>query len=320
MLRHLPPLTDPNVLVGTETRDDAAVYRLSEELALVATVDFFTPIVDDPYAFGQIAAANALSDIYAMGARPLYALALVGFPRDLLATGLLEQILRGGIDKASEAGCPVVGGHSIDDPEPKYGLAVTGLIHPQRIIRNVGARPGDLLFLTKPLGTGVIATAVKRQLAPPEVVAHAVAVMATLNRGASEAMVQVGAHAATDVTGFGLLGHLLEMTGGSGVGARVVADALPFLPGARELAHAGAIAGGTRRNLAAVADRVDWDPSLDETDRLLICDAQTSGALLIAVPPERAPALEQALQAARCPAVAPIGEIVAGQRIAVRRR
>ena len=305
------------MLVGTETRDDAAVYRLTDETALVATVDFFTPIVDDPYAFGQIAAANALSDVYAMGGRPLYALAIVAFPRDLLSTGMLAEIARGGIDKAAEAGCPVVGGHSIDDAEPKYGLAVTGVIHPAQVVRNVGARPGDVLFLTKPLGTGIIATAIKRGIAPDEVTQAAVRAMATLNRGASEAMLRVGPSAATDVTGFGLLGHLLEITTASGVGARLFAEALPWLPGVRELAEAGAIPGGTRRNLEAVAQAVRWRGAFDDVDRLLIADAQTSGGLLIAVPPEKAAALAAALAEAETPAVARIGEIVAGSGIEV---
>jgi selenide,water dikinase len=305
------------LLVGTETRDDAAVYRLTDETALVATVDFFTPIVDDPYAFGQIAAANALSDVYAMGGRPLYALAIVAFPRDLLSTGMLAEIARGGIDKAAEAGCPVVGGHSIDDAEPKYGLAVTGVIHPAQVVRNVGARPGDVLFLTKPLGTGIIATAIKRGIAPDEVTQAAVRAMATLNRGASEAMLRVGPSAATDVTGFGLLGHLLEITTASGVGARLFAEALPWLPGVRELAEAGAIPGGTRRNLEAVAQAVRWRGAFDDVDRLLIADAQTSGGLLIAVPPEKAAALAAALAEAETPAVARIGEIVAGSGIEV---
>jgi selenide,water dikinase len=305
------------LLVGTETRDDAAVYRLTDETALVATVDFFTPIVDDPYAFGQIAAANALSDVYAMGGRPLYALAIVAFPRDLLSTGMLAEIARGGIDKAAEAGCPVVGGHSIDDAEPKYGLAVTGVIHPAQVVRNVGARPGDVLFLTKPLGTGSIATAIKRGIAPDEVTQAAVRAMATLNRGASEAMLRVGPSAATDVTGFGLLGHLLEITTASGVGARLFAEALPWLPGVRELAEAGAIPGGTRRNLEAVAQAVRWRGAFDDVDRLLIADAQTSGGLLIAVPPEKAAALAAALAEAETPAVARIGEIVAGSGIEV---
>jgi selenide,water dikinase len=317
VLRHLPPVADPNVLVGAETRDDAAVYRLNDETALVATVDFFTPIVDDAYAFGQIAAANALSDVYAMGGRPLFALALVAFPRDLLPTGLLGDITRGGAEKAAEAGCPIVGGHSIDDAEPKYGLSVTGVIDPAHVVTNAGARPGDVLFLTKPLGTGIIATAIKREMADAEIIERAVASMATLNRGASEAMLAVGPHAATDVTGFGLIGHVLEITSASGVGARIHVDALPFLPGLWELARAGAIPGGTRRNLEAVAGMVEWRADLDETSQLVISDAQTSGGLLIAVAPEKADALEAALSRAETPAVSRIGEIVTGNRLVV---
>lgn len=311
MLRQLPPIVDPRVLVGHATNDDAGVFRLSDDQALVATVDYFTPIVDDPYDFGRIAAANALSDVYAMGARPLYALAICGFPRDRLAEGTLERILRGGIDTAAEAGIPVVGGHSIDDAEPKYGLAVTGMVHPDRIVRNVGARPGDRLILTKPLGMGIVATAVKRQVADPELVAAAIGVMAALNRAASEAMLAVGASAATDVTGFGLLGHLGELTRGSRVAARIRFADVPFLAGVEALARADVIPGGTRRNHAGVADVVRWG-GLDEVHQLMLADAQTSGGLLIAVAPERAAALRAELTRRGSLAAAEIGEIVPG--------
>jgi selenium donor protein len=311
VLRHLPPIRDPAVLVGNATNDDAAVYRLSADQALVATVDYFTPIVDDPYDFGQIAAANALSDVYAMGARPLYALAICGFPRDRLGEGVLERILQGGADKAAEGGVPVVGGHSIDDAEPKYGLSVTGTVHPDRIVRNVGARVGDKLVLTKPLGMGIVATGVKREQAPPELVRAAVAAMATLNRDASEAMLAAGPSAATDVTGFGLLGHLAEMTAGSGVSARVRFEAVPFLDGVEALARADVIPGGTRRNHAGVAELVRWG-RLDPVEQLMLADAQTSGGLLIALPPERASALLDELRRRGTPAAAEVGEIVAG--------
>ncbi len=220
----LPPITDPNVLVGPETSDDAAVYRLTDGLALVLTVDFFTPIVDDPYAFGQIAAANSLSDVYAMGGRPIAMLSIVGFPRDKLPMTVLGEVLRGGAEKAQEAGVSVVGGHSIDDAEPKVGYAVVGLVHPARIWRNVGARPGDALVLTKPLGTGIISTAIKQAKAPERAVTAAIRTMATLNRAAAEAAATVPVHAATDVTGFGLLGHLREMTRGSKVRVRLHAS------------------------------------------------------------------------------------------------
>lgn len=309
MLRHLPQPSDPNLLLGLGTDDDAAVYRLSDELALVQTVDVFTPIVDDPYAFGLVAAANALSDVYAKGGRPLLALNVVGFPRKL-PLDILADILRGGADKAAEAGVLIVGGHSIDDPEPKYGLAVTGLVHPGRFVTNGGARPGDLLYLTKPLGTGVITTGIKQEKTPPALADEVVRVMATLNRAASEAMMEVGVHAATDVTGYGLLGHLHEMATASGVGARVSAAAVPLIEGARVLAAAGAIAGGTARNLEWLADKVRW-AGVDEVTRLLLADAQTSGGLLLAVPPERAGALEAALRARGVATVARIGEVTA---------
>jgi selenide,water dikinase len=309
VLRHLPQPSDPNLLLGLGTDDDAAVYRLSDELALVQTVDVFTPIVDDPYAFGLVAAANALSDVYAKGGRPLLALNVVGFPRKL-PLDILADILRGGADKAAEAGVLIVGGHSIDDPEPKYGLAVTGLVHPGRFVTNGGARPGDLLYLTKPLGTGVITTGIKQEKTPPALADEVVRVMATLNRAASEAMMEVGVHAATDVTGYGLLGHLHEMATASGVGARVSAAAVPLIEGARVLAAAGAIAGGTARNLEWLADKVRW-AGVDEVTRLLLADAQTSGGLLLAVPPERAGALEAALRARGVATVARIGEVTA---------
>ena len=276
------PHDDARVLVDASTGDDAAVFQLDDERALVATADFFTPIVDDPYDFGRIAAANALSDVYAMGARPLFALNLVAFPRKLLDRGLLGDILRGGAEMARAAGIAIVGGHSIDDAEPKYGLSVVGEVHPARIIRNIGARVGDVLVLTKPIGTGIIATAIKNERAPAESVAAAVASMTTLNRAASEIMLRVGVHAATDVTGFGLLGHLHEMLRGSGVGAQLRASAVPLLPGAKELVQAGNVPGGTRRNHADAAAVTTWSPAIPEWQQLLLCDAQTSGGLLIA--------------------------------------
>lgn len=305
------------MLVDARTADDAAVYRLDDQRALVATTDFFTPIVDDPYDFGRIAAANALSDVYAMGARPLFALNLVAFPRKLLSSGLLDEILRGGGDAAREAGIPVLGGHSIDDDEPKFGLAVIGEVAPDRIVRNSTARPGDALVLTKPLGTGVIATALKGDAADAAVVAGAVASMATLNRAAAEAMLEVGVDAATDVTGFGLVGHLREMLLGSGAAARLRASAVPLLPGAVELARAGRIPGGTRRNMEDAADAVRWGDDVAPEIRVLLCDAQTSGGLLIALPAERADALVAALRARQAPAAAVIGEVVAGDAGAV---
>lgn len=319
VLRHLPPLTDPNVLVGTTTSDDAAVYRVLPGLALVTTVDFFTPIVDDPYAFGQIAAANALSDVYAMGAEPLYALNVAGFPKDTLPLDVLTQILLGGSDKAREAGINIVGGHTIDDPEPKYGLVVVGKVDPARIVRNVGARPGDRLFLTKPLGTGIITTAIKRGLASPGLIDRIIALMASLNRAAGEAMAVVSPDAATDVTGFGLLGHLWEMVSGSGVGAVIHANRVPVVAEAWEFAREGVVPGGTERNLAALENKVMWEDGVDALDRLVLSDAQTSGGLLIAVPPERAEELRDTLIRLGTLVAADIGSIVEGDRIVVDR-
>jgi selenide,water dikinase len=284
------------------------VYRLSDEVALVLTVDYFTPIVDDPYAFGQIAAANSLSDVYAMGGRPIAMLSIVGFPRDKLPMAVLGEILRGGADKAREAGVSVVGGHSIDDAEPKIGYAVTGLVHPARVWRNVGARPGDALVLTKPLGTGIISTAIKQGKAPEPAVTAAVRTMAALNRAAAEAAATVAVHAATDVTGFGLLGHLREMTLGSKVRARLHARRIPLLPGVVALAEAGLVPGGTRRNLRATADAVRWEPALPEPLRTVIGDAQTSGGLLVATPD--GPGLLAALATAGVEGAATIGEIL----------
>ena len=316
MLRYLPPVLDPAVLVGAETTDDAAVYRLSDDLALVATLDFITPVVDDPYVFGQIAAANALSDVYAMGARPIFALNVVNFPRETLPLEQLGLIVKGGADKAAEAGIAILGGHSVDDPEPKYGLVALGVVHPDRVITNRAARVGDALVLTKPLGIGIITTALKRDAAPPAAIESAVSSMAALNRSASEAMVRVGVSAATDVTGFGLLGHLAELSRASGVGARIEAASVPVIPDARPLARAGFIPGGSRRNLEAVADFVSWNEALDEPARLTLADAQTSGGLLISVPRDRLATLIDALREADTSA-AVIGEVVAGVGITV---
>lgn len=307
MLRQLPPVVDPNVLVGTETSDDAAIYRLSDELALVLTVDYFTPIVDDPYSFGQIAAANALSDVYAMGGRPIAMLSIVGFPRDRLPLTILGEILRGGAEKGQEAGVSVVGGHSIDDQEPKAGYAVVGVVHPEKVWKNVGARVGDQIVLTKPIGTGIISTAVKKGEASPRAVEAAVRTMGALNRAAAEAAAEVGVHAVTDVTGFGLLGHLREMTAGSKVRARISAGRVPLLPEVRELAAAGSVPGGTKRNLKAAQGVVQWD-GIDEITRIVLADAQTSGGLLIATP--RGEALLAALRARGLTGVARIGEVV----------
>jgi selenide, water dikinase len=312
VLGALPHVADERVLVGAADADDAAVYRLEERRALVATVDFFTPIVDDPEAFGAIAAANSVSDVYAMGGRPLFALSLVGFPRDLLGSGSLERIVAAGAAKLAEAGAPVVGGHSIDDAEPKFGYAVTGEVDPSRMITHRGAQPGDLLYLTKPLCSGLVATAVKQRACPPELEREAVRVMAHLNRDASEAMVACGAHAGTDVTGYGLLGHLRNLH----IGAELSLAAVPVLDGVRELADQDLFPGGTRRNLAALETHVDWGATTDR-DRLLLADAQTSGGLLIALPPARRDAFEQAMAGAPWPPAA-IGHVTDGTSIKVR--
>ena len=301
----------PDLLVGTDTGDDAAVYRLDDNTALVVTVDFFTPITDDPYEFGSVAAANSLSDVYAMGGRPLVALNVVGFPA-ALAVDMLGDVLRGGYDKAAEAGCLIVGGHTVDDNEPKYGLSVVGLIEPGKQVSNAGARPGDALVLTKPIGTGIITTGGKAGTALPEVVQNAVATMATLNRAASEAMMRVGVNSCTDVTGFGLMGHLTSMMRGSGVGATVRLGSVPALPGVWELLEQGTVPGGTYRNLAGVEDYVDWDAGVSDSGRLLLCDAQTSGGLLISVPSEKLSELLSALEASGVATRAVIGEIAAG--------
>lgn len=299
-------------MVGIETGDDAAVYRLGPEIALIQTVDYFTPIVDDPYSFGAIAAANAVSDVYAMGGKPLLALNIVGFPIGKLPKELLAEILRGGAEKAMEAGVLIVGGHSIDDDEPKYGLAVTGVIHPDLVVTNKRARAGDDLILTKPLGMGIISTAIKRQKASASLVQRAVQVMSTLNRDAAEAMAEVGAHACTDITGFGLLGHLYGMTRASGVGAKIKLSKVPILPEVWELAKEGCIPGGTRKNYSFLQEEaaVAWDPGIDEMTRLVLSDAQTSGGLLIAVAKEKSRDLRSRLKARKTTSAALIGEIV----------
>ncbi len=305
----LPPTSDPALLVGSDTLDDAAVYRLNDEIALVQTVDFFTPVVDDPYDFGRIAAANAFSDIYAMGARPLTALNIVAFPSGVLPLEYLGRILQGGAETARRASATIVGGHTIDDPEPKYGMAVTGLVKPGEEMTNAAAVPGDLLVLTKPLGTGIIATAIKLGKAAPDIIFAATASMAQLNRGAAEVAREHGVQGLTDVTGFGLLGHLGEMCRASGVGADLWFDRLPFLPGAGDLARQGVAPGGTRRNLEYVEPWTSFAERLEPWQRLLCADAQTSGGLLLCVPPERVEAVVRALEIRSTPAASVIGRV-----------
>ena len=310
----MPTLTDPRILVDASTRDDAAVYQLTPDRAIVATVDFFTPIVDDAYDFGRIAAANAFSDVYAMGGTPLLALNLVGWPRDKLPYELLGEVLRGGADIAKEAGAFVLGGHSVDDPEPKYGMVAIGEVHPNRIITLARARAGDVLLLTKPIGTGVLTTALKRDLLTADDLAAAVKSMTTLNAGAARAMRATGGgvHAATDVTGFGLLGHLHNMLSASGMSAELDSASVPLFAKAAELVEAGAVPGGTKRNREALSAHVTFAPTVSESVRVLLFDAQTSGGLLIAVEAARVNTLLAALEREGTPVAAPIGRITRG--------
>lgn len=308
LLAKLPRPTDPNLLVGFATNDDAGVYRLSDELALVQTVDFFTPIVDDPATYGQIAAANALSDVYAMGGRPLTALAVVAFPEDG-DTGLLEKILAGGLAKMAEAGCAVVGGHSIRDPELKFGYAVTGTINPKKIWTNAGARPGDRLLLTKPLGTGVISTALKKGAARPEWVEAATRSMLQLNRAAADALAPFAVHAATDVTGFGLLGHARELAVASGVSLLIDSSQVELIDGALECARGGYLAGGLKNNRDFLGPCVEFAPSVPADLQNLLYDPQTSGGLLVSLAPDQLAAARQALRGADCSAMH-VGEVL----------
>lgn len=296
--------------MGLGVADDAAVVRLTDDVALVLTTDFFTPIVDDPYVFGQIAVANALSDVYAMGGVPRWALNLACFPMKTLPLEMLAEIMRGGSDKATEAGISIVGGHTVDDAEPKFGLAVVGTVHPDRVLRKGGGRPGDALVLTKPLGTGIVATGLKRGKSEPSWVEAMTRSMLTLNRAAAEAGIAAGARAMTDVTGYGLLGHLLEMCRAGAHGARLDADAVPLLPGALELARQDVVPGGTRANAEFTAPNVRFAAGVEAARRVLLADAQTSGGILAIVPAERAAGLVAAV-----PGASQIGEVVAGEPV-----
>ena len=308
MLRQIPTISDPNLLVGLASRDDAAVYQISQELALIQTVDFFPPVVDEPHSFGEIAVANAVSDVYAMGGSPLLGLNIVGFPSDL-PKDILGAILKGGASKAQEANLLIVGGHTVDDKEPKYGMAVTGIVKPGDQITTSGAQPGDKLVLTKPIGTGIITTAGKHQRVSSPILEEAISVMKTLNHAASDAMVKVGVHACTDVTGFGLIGHLLLMMGNDGC-ARISMETIPVLNGVSDMLEQDMIPGGTRRNLASAENKVEWTGNIDENSRLLLSDAQTSGGLLISVEENKLKDLLQALKDARVETTAVIGEIL----------
>jgi selenide,water dikinase len=319
LLGLLPQITDPNVLVGSATSDDAAVYKLSDDLALVLTTDFFTPIVDRPYDFGAVAAANALSDVYAMGGKPLTALNLVGFPDQKLPVEVLADILRGAADKAAEAGIAIVGGHTIKTDEPIFGLAVVGTVHPKKVLSNAGAKPGDVLVLTKPIGLGIITTAAKNGEDKLGAITDAIRVMGTLNRAAAEVLAGFEVHALTDVTGFGLLGHLRNVTAASGVTARVFAGVVPVLPAAREYVRAGIAPGGTHANWKFLSEWVIYDAALSKEEQLLLCDAQTSGGLLASVPAGDAERLVAALRKAGVNEAALIGRIeeAGGGRITV---
>lgn len=309
-MRRLPKIVDPNLLVGASSADDAGVYRIDRERALVQTVDFFTPIVDDPFVYGQIAAANAVSDIYAMGGRPLTALNLMGIPTEVVPPTVINAILRGGASKIKEANCVLLGGHTIRNPEPVYGLAVTGLVSPRRMITNAAARPGDWLVLTKPLGTGIATTGIKRGLTSRALATKAINVMRLLNKPGAELGERGLVRAGVDVTGFGLLGHLGSMCRASGVGAEVFAGQVPAIsPEVLELIGQKCVPGGSRDNLSFAESFTAWN-GLSETQRVLLADAQTSGGLLLCVPPRRLDAVLKILKHCRTPCASIIGRIV----------
>lgn len=297
------------MIVGLDTSDDAGVYRIGNDTALIQTVDFFTPVVDDPYSYGQIAAANSLSDVYAMGGKPLTAMNIICFPTDKLDLSVLAEILKGGADKIREAGAVLVGGHSVEDNEPKYGLSVTGIVHPDRVLANSGAKPGDSLILTKPLGIGIITTAIKGGISSPEEIDLVTKVMAALNNEAAEAMLETDVNGCTDISGFGLLGHASEMARASGIGITLRADRVPVLQAAEGYAKMGIVPAGTRKNLKYISQFVDFSDDVNETERLILADAITSGGLLISVPGGKAEKLLQSLHARGVTDAAVIGEV-----------
>ncbi len=311
MLSRLKSNSDPNLLVGFDKADDAGVYRVGPELALVQTVDLITPVCDDPYLFGQVAAANSLSDVYAMGGKPLTALNICCFPGSGVPDGVFEQILRGGHDKILEAGATLAGGHTVKDQELKYGLSVTGTIHPDRILTNSAARPGDVLVLTKPIGTGVMITAAKKQIVPPERFVKVVQYMARLNDTAAEAALAHRAHACTDITGFGLAGHALEVAKGSRVGVRLRDAALPYYPESLELIERGVKTGVTESNRTLAGESIRFIGEIPETRRWLYFDPQTSGGLLISVPADEGDALVADLRARGVPEAVLVGDVFA---------
>lgn len=304
--------------MGFNSADDAGVYKISEDLAIVQTVDFFPPIVDDPYDYGAIAAANSLSDVYAMGAKPTSALNIVGYPPKTVPLSALDEILRGGAEKAREADVAIIGGHTLKTREPIYGLAVVGTIHPQKIISNAGAKPGDSLVLTKPLGTGIITTAIKKGLVDDDVIKRVVKIMAFLNRYASEAMLKIGINACTDITGFGLLGHLCELVQTSKVGAEVFVSKVPVIEPALKLAKDKIVPGGTLANQKFANENVDWNERVTDEEKLTLCDAQTSGGLLISVPKEKEAKLLESLLANGVQDARAVGEIIEDERCRIR--
>lgn len=310
-MRGLPLISDPNLIAGMERAEDAGVYKLSDELAVVQTLDFFTPIVDDPYTFGQITAANALSDVYAMGGRPLTAMNIVCFPIKTMDISVLREILTGGLDKLREAGVVLVGGHSVEDKELKYGLSVTGIIHPAKVVLNTGARVGDRLILTKPLGIGIISTALKGGVAGEEVVSKAIRCMVALNKTASELMMEVKVHACTDVTGFGLLGHACEMIEGTNIGMVIHSSAVPFFPEVKELTEMGLVPGGLHRNREFRMNMVSVDSQVPDYLVDIFFDPQTSGGLLISIPESEARLLLQRMHEHGIQEAVIIGEVVA---------
>lgn len=314
----MPKVKNPNVLVGFNSVDDAGVYKIRDDLALVQTVDFFPPVVDDPYDFGAIAAANSLSDIYAMGGKPLSALNLIGFPQATVPLSAVEEILRGGAEKAQEADVVIIGGHTLKTKEPLYGMAVTGTIHPDKIISNAKAKVGNSLVLTKPLGIGLITTAIKKEQVEEKWVAEAVKVMAFLNRFAAEAMLDVGIDACTDITGYGLLGHLYELVHASTTGAKIYLSKVQVIDFAWELARQKVVPGGTLANLKFIGDKVDWDKEITEEAKLILSDAQTSGGLLIAVAKEKEQKLMDRLIFKGVPNPVVIGEIIEDKRCRIQ--
>ncbi len=308
-MRQLPEREkDPNLLVGIDTSDDAGVYKLTDDLAIIQTVDFFTPIVDDPYQFGQIAAANSLSDVYAMGGQPTTVLNILGFPIKSLGPDILAEILKGAADKVQESGAVIAGGHSIDDNEPKFGLSVTGVVHPEKIFKNVGSKPGDVLVLTKPIGVGIQTTAIKKEGLTEEQLERVSTVMATLNKTAAEQLKDFHPTAVTDVTGFGLLGHASEMAKGSNVSMEVRLNDVPVLDGTMELAESGFVPGGTKANHRWIAEDVQYE-GLSELEQWLLCDAVTSGGLLISMPAEEAEQYVQLMKEHGVPETSIIGSV-----------